>query len=69
MTIRLFGFVAYYRLLYLDLRNDVVHVYDFRSRNDMEAIYIAEAKRGLSAMELWEGGRRIGHWDCFPPTE
>jgi len=46
-----------------------VHVYDFRSRNDMEAIYIAEAKRGLSAMELWEGGRRIGHWDCFPPTE
>ena len=61
--------MAYYRLLYLDLRNDVVHVYDFRSRNDMEAIYIAEAKRGLSAMELWEGGRRIGHWDCFPPTE
>ena len=61
--------MAYYRLLFLDLRNEVVHAYDFHSRNDMEAMHIAEAKRGLPAMELWDGGRRIKHWDCFPPAE
>ena len=61
--------MAYYRWLFLDLRNDVVHAYDFRARNDMEAMHIAEAKRGLSAMELWDGGRRIKRWDCFPTAQ
>jgi len=61
--------VAYYRLLFLNLRNDVVHAYDFRSRNDMDALHIAEAKRGLSALELWQGARKIKRWDCFPPGE
>ncbi|HTK58598.1 MAG TPA: hypothetical protein VL336_06415 [Sphingomicrobium sp.] len=61
--------MAYYRLLFLNLRNDVVHAYDFRSRNDMEAMHIAEAKRGLSALELWQGARRIKRWDSFPPGE
>ena len=61
--------MAYYRLLFLDRDNGVVHVLDFHSRNDMEAIHIAEGKRGLSAMELWDGGRRIKRWDCFPPAE
>jgi hypothetical protein len=61
--------MAYYRLLFLDRGNDVVHASDFHSRNDMEAIHIAEGKRGLSAMELWDGGRKIKRWDCFPPAE
>jgi hypothetical protein len=61
--------VAYYRLLFLDFGNGVVGACDFHSRNDREAIHIAEAKRGLSAMELWDGGRKIKHWDCFPPAE
>jgi len=59
--------VAYYRLLFLDRENGVVHAWDFHSRNDMEAIHIAEGKRGLSAMELWAQGRKIKRWDCFPP--
>ena len=58
-----------YRLLFLDHSKDVVHVCDFQSRNDMEAIHIAEGKRGLSAMELWRGRKKIKLWDCFPPAE
>ena len=61
--------MAYYRLLFLDRDNGVVHAFDFHSRNDSEAIHIAEHKRGLSAMELWDRGRKIKRWDCFPPAE
>ena len=63
------GFVAYYRLLFLNPANGVVHAWDFRSRSDMEAMHIAEGKRGLSAMELWDGSRKVKRWDCFPPSE
>lgn len=66
---RLTGYMAYYRLLFLDRENGVVDACDLHSRNDMEAIRIAEGKRGLSAMELWDEGRKIKRWDCFPPTE
>ena len=59
----------YYRLLFLDRDNGVVHKCDFHSRNDKEAIYIAQGKRDLSAMELWDGGRKIKRWDRFPPTD
>jgi hypothetical protein len=58
-----------YRLLFLDPDNGIVHVHEFHSRNDMEAVHIAEGKRGLSAMELWERGRKIRRWECFPPEE
>jgi hypothetical protein len=61
--------VAYYRLLFLDLDNAIVNSCDFHSRNHSEAIHIAEGKRGLSAMELWDGARKIKRWDCFPPDE
>ena len=61
--------MAYYRLLFLDRGNGVVHAIDFNSRNDCEALHIAEGKRGLSAMELWDGGRKIKRWDSFPPAE
>jgi hypothetical protein len=53
----------------LDRDDGVVHAWDFHARNDMEAIYIAEGKRGLSAMELWDGGRKIKRWDPFPKAE
>lgn len=59
--------MAYYRLLFLDLENSVVHALDFHSRNDLEAIHIAEGKRGLAAMELWDQTRKTKRWDCFPP--
>ena len=58
-----------YRLLFLDADNCVVLAHDFHSRNDKEAIHIAEGKRGLSAMELWDGGRKVKRWECFPPGE
>jgi len=61
--------VPHYRLLFLDQDNGVVHGWDFNSRNDKEATHIADGKRGLSAMELWEGLRKIQRWDCFPPDE
>jgi len=61
--------MAYYRLLFLDRGDGVVHASDFHSRNDEEAIHIAEGKRGLCVMELWEGARKIKRWDCFPPNE
>jgi hypothetical protein len=59
--------VVHYRLLFLDQGNCVVHAWDFQSRNDGEAMHIADGKRGLSAMELWDGGRKIKRWDQFPP--
>ena len=61
--------MPYYRLLFLDHNNGVVLTCDFHSRNDMEAIHIAEGKRALSAMELWDEGRKIKRWDTFPPSE
>ena len=61
--------MAYYRLLFLNPGNDVVYAWDFHSRNDMEAMHIAEGKRGLTAMELWDDARKIKRWDCFPPNK
>jgi len=56
-----------YRLLYLDPNDDIVHSLVFQSRSDPEAVHIAESRRTLTGMELWDDGRLVKRWDHFPP--
>jgi len=42
---------------------------DLEAQTDESATELAEAVRGLSAMELWAGDRQIKRWDPFPPGE
>jgi hypothetical protein len=61
--------VGYYRLHYLDgFRADTVRVREFEAESDEAAIAYGIDVRSLSPMELWQGDRRVRHWDAFPPT-
>ena len=39
------------------------------AETDESATKMAEALRGLSAMELWTGDRQVKRWEPFPPGE
>ena len=60
--------VGYYRLHYLDGFRGDVRVREFEAENDEAAIAYGDDVRSLSQMELWQGDRRVRHWDSFPPT-
>jgi hypothetical protein len=47
---------------------DVVRVREFEAENDEAALTYGEDVRSLTAMELWEGDRKVRHWDAFPPA-
>lgn len=61
--------VTVFRLLYLDHAGAIVHACEYDARDDVEALIVAEEKRGLPAMQLWTGDRKIKHWGTFPPAE
>ena len=59
--------VGNYRLHYLDgIRGDIVSVREFEAEGDEAAFAYGEYVRSLTAMELWEGDRKVMHWDAFP---
>ncbi len=58
-----------FQLRYLDAYSrKVVLTRDFGAESDEAAITYANAARGLASMELWQGDRKIGFWEAFPPT-
>jgi hypothetical protein len=60
--------VAIYRLHYLDgFRGEAVSIREFQAETDETAIAYADEVRSLTAMELWQGDRRVKQWDAFPP--
>ena len=59
--------VGNYHLHYLDgIRGDIVSVREFEAEGDEAAFAYGEYVRSLTAMELWEGDRKVMHWDAFP---
>ena len=57
-----------YRLQYVDgSGGHIVRVREFDAEADEVAIAYADEIRSLTAMELWEGDRRVKEWDGFPP--
>jgi len=61
--------VGQYRLHYLDgIRGDIVRVREFEAESDEAAIAYGADVRSLTAMELWQGDRKVRHWDEFPPV-
>jgi hypothetical protein len=67
-ALRLLWAVGHYRLHYLDgVRGDIVRVRKFEAESDEAAVAYGADVRSLTAMELWEGDRKVTHWDAFPP--
>ena len=59
-----------FRLQYVDLfSGNILRARDFQAASDEAAIAYAEEARGLTAMELWQGDRKIKQWGAFPPIE
>ena len=59
--------MGHYRLHYVDgLRGETVRVRKFEAESDGTAVAFGADVRSLTAMELWEGDRKVMHWDAFP---
>jgi hypothetical protein len=53
-----------YRLYHLHgPRNEVESFYEFEAPDEESAIAIAEQRRGVNAMELWQGHQKLRRWD------
>ena len=61
--------MALYRLHFITRSGERVSSRDLEAESDENATTLAEDFRGLSAMELWGGGRQIKRWDPFPPGQ
>ena len=61
--------MASYKLHPLTPSGERLSTRDLEAQTDESATELAEAVRGLSAMELWAGDRQIKRWDPFPPGE
>ena len=60
--------MGHYRLHYVDgFRGETVGVREFEAESDEAAVAFGADVRSLTAMELWEGDRKVRHWDAFPP--
>jgi hypothetical protein len=55
--------MAYYRLYFLDGAHRIEQFREFELPNDMLAIRQAAEWRGMMAMELWCGPRKVRRWD------
>ena len=49
------------------MRGETVRVRKFEVESDGTAVAFGADVRSLTAMELWEGDRKVRHWDAFPP--
>ena len=61
--------MASYQLHFITHSGERVSARDLEAETDESATKMAEAIRGLTAMELWSGDRQIKRWDPFPPDE
>ena len=55
--------MAYYRLYFLDQSNHIEHFREFEAFNDLEASRQSDEWRGVQAMELWSGSRKVANWN------
>ena len=56
--------MTYYRLYFLGGGNGSISNFrEFEVADDRAAIAAAERHRGLGAMELWSGGRKVRCWE------
>ena len=56
--------MVYYRLYQLrGPKNGVESFHEFHAEDDASAIAASEKLRGLNAMELWSGHRKVRHWE------
>ena len=56
--------MAYYRLYQLHgPRNEVESFHEFDAPDDARAIAVAEGRRGLNPMELWQNHRKVKRWE------
>ena len=61
--------MKYYRL-YLLSRSDnhFVGCEEIEALDDVEAVRVAELRRGMHALELWCGNRRLKNFPAMPPA-
>lgn len=56
-----------YRLYFLDLHSGhITGADDFHSSDDVEAICLVQQREPSVPMELWQGGRKVRHFDATP---
>lgn len=60
--------MTYYRLYFLDGSNHIEHFREFEAAGDADALRQSEEWRGLNAMELWSGGRKVACWTRLSPS-
>lgn len=56
--------MADYRLYHLHgPKNEVASFYEFEAADEASAIAVAEQRRGINPIELWQGHRKIRRWE------
>jgi hypothetical protein len=61
--------MAFYRIYQLrGPKNEVESFDEFEADNDESALARAEEHRGLNAMELWSGHRKVQRWEAIAPA-
>ena len=59
--------MPYYRLYFMDRFNGHIdHFREFEAENDEAALAICEGWQEDRPMELWNGPRKLKHWDEAP---
>jgi hypothetical protein len=57
--------MAYYRLYFFDCRTHIEHFREFEAITDAQAVEQSDEWRGMNAMELWSGRRRVKYWEAL----
>ena len=57
--------MAYYRLYFLDGVGHIAQFHEFEADDDRAAVALADSWRGIGAMELWSGRRKVRRWDSL----
>jgi hypothetical protein len=61
--------MVFYRLYHLrGSASEVESFHEFDAEDDGGAIAESEARRGIHAMELWSGHRKVKRWDPQIPA-
>ncbi len=61
--------MSYYRLYFMDrFSGHIDHFREFEAEDDSAAIAIAESWAAGQPMELWNGQRKLKHWDEDMPN-
>ena len=57
--------MAYYRLYFFDCGAHIEQFREFEAITDAKAIQQSHEWRGMNAMELWSGRRRVKYWEAL----